>query len=138
MAGYDPRRPRPARPDESDAAPIEALLGAVEPSAAEPEAAEPDRGATEPDVGAVDDAPVGELAAEALEPAVDLRAARPVSTGPTANGSGPTGARPAVSDVPIAPAPDEGTANRAVLAAGIVASAVLAVLVVLLLRRRRR
>ncbi len=43
------------------------------------------------------------------------------------------------SPVPVAPAPEEGTANRAVLVVGaVVAGVLVAVLAVLLGRRRRR
>ena len=58
---------------------------------------------------------------------VDLRDASP-------NGSdGRVG-----SEVPVAPAPEEGTANRAVLLAGVGAAGLLAIVLGLLLRRRRR
>lgn len=50
------------------------------------------------------------------------------------NGSAPKAAR----DVPVAPAPEQGTANRAILAAAAGSAVVLALVVVVLWRRRRR
>jgi hypothetical protein len=77
-------------------------------------------------------APVApEVAAPALAaPEVDLRDQR---------GSG-VGERPGVvaSEVPVAAAPEEGTANRAVLFAGLAGAGLVALLVAIVLRRRRR
>jgi LPXTG-motif cell wall-anchored protein len=42
------------------------------------------------------------------------------------------------SEVPVAAAPEEGTANRAVLFAGLAGAGLVALLVAIVLRRRRR
>jgi hypothetical protein len=70
------------------------------------------------------------VAPEAAAPDVDLRDQR---------GSG-VGERPGVvaSEVPVAAAPEEGTANRAVLFAGLAGAGLVALLVAIVLRRRRR
>jgi hypothetical protein len=68
-----------------------------------------------------------EAAAEPEAVEVDLRV-------PSSNGSGPKVA----SEVPVAAAPEEGTANRAVVAAALGAAGLVALLVAILLRRRRR
>jgi hypothetical protein len=112
MAAYDPKRPRPSRPSD-EPAPVEALLEAVEPDAP---AATPD----------------------APEPTADADA-ESRSTAGSRNGSGPA-ARPSPSaqEVPIAPAPEVGTTNRAVLYASLgVAALLTAVLIALRLRARR-
>lgn len=69
-------------------------------------------------------------ASEVATPEVDLRDQR---------GSG-VGERPGVvaSEVPVAAAPEEGTANRAVLFAGLAGAGLVALLVAIALRRRRR
>lgn len=72
-------------------------------------------------------------APEAVAPEVDLRV-QPVA------GVAEVAERPAAtaSEVPVAAAPEEGTANRAVLFAGLAAVGVVGVFVALILRRRRR
>jgi hypothetical protein len=152
---YDPKRPRP-RADADEPAPVEALLDpqevpvaseapedakvsdadptATDPTAPEPTAPEPEPtdtavtepAASEPTVIEPDEAP-GEP--DVAEPAAVLGRQVP---GASSNGSGTRSA----PDVPVAPAPEEGTTNRAVLAAAI-GGAVLAVLVWLLWHRRR-
>lgn len=149
MSAYDPKRPRPQSNEAEEPAPVEALL--------EPDQADLDEEAdevlsetvieevtvddetgdvtvettvieevvTEDGVMVVSETVIEELPGAAVE--VDLRDALP-------NGSSP---RPG-SEVPVAAAPDEGTANRAVLIAGLSAAAVLGVLLAILLRRRRR
>jgi hypothetical protein len=72
-----------------------------------------------------DEAAERDRTADALE--VDLRDASP-------NGS----AARFGSEVPVAPAPEEGTANRAVLIAGLGAAGLVALVLAILLRRRRR
>jgi LPXTG-motif cell wall-anchored protein len=109
MSGYDPKRPRPSGAgDPDDEPPIEALLG-----------------------------PVGARAGEDRpEPEVDLRA----DAARRGNGSAasPNGASRPTSDVPVAPAPSTGTANRAVLAAAVGAAAIVGIVLLVLRRRRRR
>ncbi len=108
MPAYDPKRPRPSVGDADEVAPVEALLDAGTP-------------ASEPMVE-VHDAHRGPDPTE-----VDLRDASP-------NGSSVRQR----SDVPVAAAPEEGTANRAMLFAGLGAAAVVALVVAVLARRRRR
>lgn len=111
MPSYDPKRPRPSADD--DVAPIEAIL---DPSVTH--------------ATAVDEADDGETIEELEElEEVDLRVdpgAGPPEPLPRAGGS----------EVPVAPAPEEDTANRAVLAAVLVG--VVALLAVIVVVRRRR
>jgi hypothetical protein len=65
--------------------------------------------------------------ASSVDVEVDLRDASP-------NGSGGR----VGSEVPVAAAPEEGTANRAVVIAGLSAAGLLALVLAILLRRRRR
>jgi hypothetical protein len=86
-----------------------------------------DRG---PDAPAAADAGSGLVASEVRRDAEDVEVdLRDVSS----NGSGGT-----PHEVPVAPAPNEVTTNRAVLVAGISAAALIALVVAVLLRRRRR
>jgi len=73
---------------------------------------------------------------DATEPAA---AAESQTTAGSRNGSGPA-ARPAVpaQEVPVAPAPEVGTTNRAVLYASIGVAALVTALLVVLRRRARR
>ena len=108
MAGYDPKRPRPSTAAEDDPAPVEALL---EPTEVVEDVAE------QPSA----DADVVDGAVE-----VDLREA-------STNGSSRS-----THEVPVAPAPEEGTANRAVLVAAFSGVALVVVVLGLWFRRRRR
>ncbi len=116
MASYDPKRPRPGAGEPEEPAPVEALLSPEPLQSSGPlESGEPsDQPALHEERGADD-----------VE--VDLRTV-------VANGSGPRVAR----DVPVAPAPEQGTANRALLTAAAVAGAAALMLVVATLLRRRR
>lgn len=138
MSGYDPKRPRPADADDLDGpVPVDGLLdpvavpGATEVSGTDgPDPVEPigDVEVAPPSV-TVDD---GETVDEVDE--VDLREP---ATSP--NGRSAAGVRVVPdSQVPVAPAPDGGTANRAVVVAGLVAAAVGVTVVVVVARRRRR
>ncbi|CAN5676017.1 hypothetical protein BH10ACT3_BH10ACT3_02060 [soil metagenome] len=128
---YDPKRPRPASGSE-DPPPVDALLG--------------------PTDDATSDEPTGEI--EAIDvrdpgsPAPEPTAPEPTAPEPMApeaatldrphSGSGSNGYGPRTSpEVPVAPAPEEGTANRAVLAAVFGGSALFVLLLVLWRRRRR-
>ena len=144
MAGYDPKRPRPGASEDLDGpAPVEALL---DPAAARPpgprarrspsdEPAPTDRPDPGPGGSAAADDEVPETTPLADVAEVDLREpAAPVVGRAATPGSAMT-----ESPVPVAPAPEEGTANRAVLVVGaVVAGVLVAVLAVLLGRRRRR
>ena len=152
MAAYDPKRPRPsASTPADDPAPVEALRdpapadpapadptpAPVEPArdepapaeAASPEAASPE--AASPEAGPLETEPEDEAA-----PAAETSAEPAVTSGIALNGSSGAASR-TPSDVPVAPAPQTGTANRAVVIAAAV-SAIVALLVVVLLARRRR
>lgn len=72
-----------------------------------------------------DEVELAEVTSEPVE--VDLRDA-------SQNGSGARSG----SEVPVAAAPEEGTANRAVLIAGLSAAGLVALVLAILLRRRRR
>jgi hypothetical protein len=127
MAGYDPKRPRPTAASE-DPPPVEALLEpptsevpAVVPSATEgqPEGPGPSGSGDTPPRPSEPDAP--------SEPAVEVDLREPSTNGSTGR---------AHHEVPVAPAPEEGTANRAVLVAAL--SGVLALVAVLVVWRRHR
>lgn len=151
MPAYDPKRPRPAARDDQGPAPVEALLEPAEPDpavAADPAAPEPEPPTTTaaPDSADADavaepaeDQPDGP-ATDADEPADAVPASRSVADDVevdlrdvSSNGSGGT-----PHEVPVAPAPNEVTTNRAVLVAGISAAALVALIAAVLLRRRRR
>lgn len=129
MAAYDPKRPRPSSTSDPDEPPpVDALL---EPA---PDTPAPEAAADAPpaeDAGPGADAPEPDARDPEQVDEVDLRTAASTS----GNGSRPAPKR--VTEVPIAPAPEEGTANRAVLIAALVSTTAVAVLVALLLRRRR-
>jgi hypothetical protein len=149
MPAYDPKRPRPQSGDAEEPAPVEALLDpedlgpgegvdevvaemVIEEVTVDEESGDVtvettviDEVVTSDGVVMVSETIVEELPGAALE--VDLR-----DTG--SNGSSP---KPG-SEVPVAAAPEEGTANRAVLIAGLSAAGLLAVVLAILLRRRRR
>jgi hypothetical protein len=109
--GYDPKRPRPSVATESQVdALIEPVTPVVEPLAAVPEVPEPAADAPVTDAVTVEDAP------------------------PSPEAPAPSSDRP---PTPVVPAPAEGTANRAVLAAVAVAVAAFVAVVVLLRRRRQ-
>lgn len=119
MPSYDPKRPRPAAATTDDLAPIEAIL---DPGSA---GTRPTDQAVEADDAAEVD-PVEEPD-ETVE--VDLRIdPGPDAPEPLLQAGG--------SEVPVAPAPEENTANRAVVAAALVVVAAL-VAVFLVVRRRR-
>ena len=159
MAAYDPKRPRPSASTPSDdPAPVEALLDPgptpvdappvdtapvdtspiTEPAAATEAAAVASAQPVESQP--IDESPTVEAASE---PAVtdDHGESSPDTVpGVRLNGSAsttPPAASPTPSEVPVAPAPETGTANRAVVIAGVVSSLVALLVVVLLLRRRR-
>jgi hypothetical protein len=109
---YDPKRPRP-KASTGETAPVDELLASL--GAAEPvELAEP----------AVE--PVEPAAEQVISPAAE----------PKKNPQTNALKAPQASEVPVAAAPEEGTANRAVLLA--VAGASLAVAAVLIIWSRRR
>lgn len=125
MAAYDPKRPRPSTGSSEEPAPVDALL---DPS--------PSTGSTQ--AVRIDEPPPADGSGSAGEPEsagketveVDLR--DPSSNGPT-NPNHVVG-----PEVPVAAAPDEGTANRAVMIAALTAAGVFALIVAILLLRRRR
>ncbi len=118
MPSYDPKRPRPSATAD-DIAPIEAIL---DPSATD---------ATPPD--AIDDA----SDVEPIEPIEEVEEVEEVDlrVGPGAGSPEPL-LQAGGSEVPIAPAPEENTANRAVLAAVLVGVAALVAVIVVVRRRR--
>jgi len=122
MPSYDPKRPRPAAATAEDLAPIEAILDPTAGEPRPPEVSEPTHDEVPPDD--VDDVERVEDVEE-----VDLRV-----------DPGPDGPEPLLqaggSEVPVAPAPEENTANRAVVAAALVVLAAL-VAVFIVVRRRR-
>lgn len=126
MPSYDPKRPRPGSAATDDVAPIDALLDAPATDPVGTDAAEP----TDTDA-------VAELT-DAAEPdavvdEVDLREASP--------GQPPssTPAREVVgSEVPVAPAPEGDTMNRAVLLAVVLVATAVAAVIAAIVRRRRR
>jgi hypothetical protein len=111
MAAYDPKRPRPSRPAD-EPAPVEALLEPAAPTAPTP------------------------TPTTSAAPTSDAESR---STAGSRNGSGPA-ARPTSSsqEVPVAPAPEVGTTNRAVLYASLSVAALVATLLVVLRLRARR
>jgi len=138
MPAYDPKRPRPSAGSSEDPAPVDTLL---DPS--------PTTGATEQVRVAepvLSEVPVEDTAEVPVEDPAEVPAV-PVPAGedtvevdlrdsPLAAA---TSANPRVgSEVPVAAAPDEGTANRAVLIAALSATGVVAVVAAILLLRRRR
>lgn len=129
MAGYDPKRPRPAS-DGDDAAPVEALLPepSVDPvvpdSAPVHEEQHTESGTGTSDRSSGSPSPVRPVAPSA-HPTTDPTTERHLR--PVPNGDSVT---------PVADPPNEPTANRAVLLVGAVAAA--ALVVILLVRRRRR
>ncbi len=138
MAGYDPKRPRPGASEDLDGpAPVEALLDPAQPDPPDPDAPEPDPTALDagPAGSAAADDEVPEITPLADVAEVDLRE----PTAPVVGRAATLGSATTESPVPVAPAPEEGTANRAVLVVGaVVAGVLVAVLAVLLGRRRRR
>lgn len=134
---YDPKRPRP-KAESDEPAPVEALLDADD---AEPSSLLADPAAfADPEV-------IAELedlveAEDAVEP-VELVVLGRGMNGAASNGSAAISAASNGSgsrlapEVPVAPAPETGTTNRAVLAA-VLAGSLLAVLTFVVLRRRRR
>ena len=115
---YDPKRPRP-KASTGETAPVDELLASL--------------GAAEP----VEPAEPVELAEPAVEP-VEPAAEQVISPAAEPKKNPQTNAlkAPQASEVPVAAAPEEGTANRAVLLA--VAGASLAVAAVLIIWSRRR
>ena len=118
---YDPKRPRPAAQSD-EPAPVDALLDASETD----------------EQAVVEEAVIEELT-DASE-TVDLT--DPVVLGgspPDAGSNGSTTSRTAqrqAPEVPVAPAPETGTTNRAVLAAALGGTALVGFLVILWCRRR--
>ncbi|MEI7888034.1 MAG: hypothetical protein WCJ04_11625 [Actinomycetes bacterium] len=117
---YDPKRPRPAA-SPNETAPVDALLASL--------------GADEPAPKA-EPAPQVEAPKKAT-PKAESAKAESAQAAVQSNGLKPNGLKPQqASEVPVAAAPEEGTANRAVLLA--VAGATLAVAAVLITWTRRR
>lgn len=118
MAKYDPKRPRPTLGDD-EVAPVEALIESVpvDPSDSVEETPSP--------AELVEEAPADDAPAPAAEEAA--------SAGP-----GDEGAGTHVSDVPVMPPPEEGTANRAVLAAAGIGTALIVAIAILLRIKRRK
>ena len=117
---YDPKRPRP-KASTGETAPVDELLASL--GAAEPvEPAEP----FEPAEHVEPVEPVEPAAEQVISPAAE----------PKKNPQTNALKAPQASEVPVAAAPEEGTANRAVLLA--VAGASLAVAAVLIIWSRRR
>lgn len=153
MAGYDPKRPRPAA-DGDEPAPVEALL---DPEATPLEEAAPASGpeaAPEPEVSPASDPaaaadPVTEAPVDAAPDDVSVPPVSEPEPSPhlevvSATGS-PTPAerhlRPVpngASEVPVVDRPAEPTANRAVALVVAVGAAAAVVLFVVIRRRRRR
>ena len=145
----EPDAPEPDAP-EPDQPPVEALLDPPEPDAPEPDQPpveallDPRSRRPEPDQAEPGPGPGGSAAADEEVPEitqladgdeVDLRE----PTAPVVGRAAMPGAATTESPVPVAPAPEEGTANRAVLVVGaVVAGVLVAVLAILLGRRRRR
>ena len=138
---YNPKRPRPVLDD--DEAPVEALI-ADEDMVEDPVAVEGERQvidladrigsdeqpAERPEVRAAESASTGPAS---TSPAAD---ARPPAAAASSTVAPPSSSREG-SNVPVAPAPTEETANRAVaVATGAVA--IITLIVLLLLRRRSR
>lgn len=123
MAPYDPKRPRPSAGETEEPAPVEAMLS---PEPVQLETAPPEPASPEP-VSAEPVSPGNSGTPDEAEVEVDLRVV-------ASNGS----ASKAPREVPVAPAPEQGTANRALLAAAAGSAAVLALVVAVLWRRRRR
>jgi hypothetical protein len=164
MPAYDPKRPRPAAGRAEEPAPVEALLepassAVVEPAPDAPEVAAPD--APSPEVPAADAAAPSdespELVEETSTPSEVAEAEASVVEEPAVGDATAAGARRDADDlevdlrdvssngshagaheVPVAPAPNEVTTNRAVLVAGISVAALVSLIVAVLLRRRRR
>lgn len=108
MAEYDPKRPRPVARD-GDVAQVDALLG---PSTAT----------------STDDRPSGSRVEDDSVPDGD----------PKPNAAEvPAAPPPSGSDVPVVAAPVEGTVNRAVLGAVVVALITIVTTIVIVRRRRR-
>jgi len=126
MAGYDPKRPR-RDVDDDASAPVDALLEAGGTGATDPSPA--------PHPVAVADVPEAEPApaVDASPAVVDLTESNP----PARDSDLPTASPSARSETPTAPAPDAGTANPAVVAAGLASLVAVLVLLVVWLRRRR-
>lgn len=114
---YDPKRPRP-KASTGETAPVDELLASL--GAAEP--VEP----IDPVEPAEPVEPVEPAAEQVISPAAE----------PKQNPQTNALKAPQASEVPVAAAPEEGTANRAVLLA--VAGASLAVAAVLIIWSRRR
>lgn len=150
MAAYDPKRPRPsASTPTDDPAPVEALLDPVGAELADeaPDGADSSTDGTtdtvpgedrSPRDSTIDDDDEHPPAEPAVVPGIMLNGSvvseTSSSIGPPSGAAVP--GRTA-SEVPVAPAPASGTANRAVLIAAVVSSIVAALVVVLLARRRR-
>lgn len=151
MAGYDPKRPRPAAGDD-DPPPVEALLDPAPPDGPEVLPATPEPAAAEP-------SSVEPAAAEPSAPVEPSADASPVDVSGSAGPGAPVGRDdPAVrrddpapapprhlrpvpdggSDVPVAERPAEATANRAVVLVGVLGTAAVAVAVAVVVMRRRR
>ena len=135
---YNPKRPRPVLDD--DDAPVEALIadedGVEDPVAVEAERQVIDLADRVASDDSIDDAAADSadgVAATSVEEPAGEPAPSPVAS---ASGAASTATRGG-STVPVAPAPTEETANRAVaVATG--AAAIITLIVLLLLRRRHR
>lgn len=118
MAAYDPKRPRPAQLSDGPA-PVDALIDAPDTA---PDAESDTTSDTTSDTEATSVPPAEPRVIDPPEPVV--------VHSPTRGG--------APAEVPVAPAPEVGTANRAVLYASIGVAAALAVIAVVLRLRSRR
>lgn len=131
MAGYDPKRPRPSVPEDQPA-PVEALLDEAPPLPSDTSPDDDPSATTTIDVREPATGRVAMTSSSTAAEASTAPAASSAARSAPATPSGGTG-----SEVSVAPAPEEGTANRALLVAGIVAALGAVVALVLILRRRR-
>lgn len=123
---YNPKRPRPVLRD--DDAPVEALI-ADEDVIEDPVAVEAERQVIDLADRVASDETGDETGDESADGAADSAA--------SASSPAPSSLPREASSVPVAPAPTEETANRAVaVATG--AAAIITLIVLLLLRRRNR
>ncbi|MGB3411965.1 MAG: hypothetical protein WBA45_12305 [Microthrixaceae bacterium] len=138
MAKYDPKRPRPTVGDDQ-AAPVEALIEAasVGPDPVE-DRAEGTTVVTEAPSPSEKPASASPAPAASDESQVGEPTTLPDDPVKTTSEMGELGDSLHISDVPVIPPPEEGTANRAVLAAIGTGFVITLVLAVLLKWRRKR
>jgi hypothetical protein len=140
---YDPKRPRPSVDDDAPA-PVEALLDTgAHPVVTVPDPAVPDRVEVVADEIEVEVVPepvevvADDMEVEVVPDRVDDAVEDVEVVPPEVPGHRPQPVATAGSDVPVVPAPEDSTANRAVMFAAL-AAAVVSLVALLLLRRRRR